>query len=94
MCEDKAADLFKAMFPDSTIAGKISCRRTNQTYVLNFAIAPFCQEIMLNDLNGCFFTIGFNEADGRLGVVIQFVCEDGLVRTELLGLIPLEQFTA
>ena len=94
LCEDKAADLFKAMFPDSPIAGKMSCGRTKQTYVLNFAIAPFCRKIMLNGLNGRFFTIGFDEADGRLGVVIRYMCEDGSVRTELLGLIPVEKFTA
>ena len=40
-CEDDSAELFQVMFPDSAIGGKFTGSRTKQTYLLNFAIAPF-----------------------------------------------------
>ena len=94
LCEDKSCSLFRAMFPDSAIAGKMTCGRSKQTYTFNFAIAPFCRQSQQEDLKGRCFSLAFDEADGRLGLVIRYIFQDGSLRTELLDIVPLEDFTS
>lgn len=45
-CEDEASVLFRLMFPDSQIVSLFSCAKDKQSYLLNFAIAPYCREVL------------------------------------------------
>jgi hypothetical protein len=94
LCEDQTVSLLQVMFPDSKIAANMSCARSKQVYTLNFAIAPYCRQSQQEDVKGCFFSLSFDEADGRLGIIIRYVSFDGSVRTELLDLVPLVDFTS
>jgi hypothetical protein len=92
--EDDSADLFRVMFPDSTIAKDFTCGRTKQSYLLNFAIAPYCKEQIFTDIGDNFYSMSFDETDGMMMVVVRYV-SDGVLRTEMLDLVSLQgDFTA
>jgi hypothetical protein len=88
-CEDKAADLFRAMFPDSAIAQKFSCGRTKQQYLLTYAIVPYVVECIARDISDGYFSIGFDESDGMMMIMVRYL-KDGLTRTEMLDLVDLK----
>lgn len=90
--EDSAGQLFKLMFPDSGIANEFTCARTKQTYLLHFALSPYFANKMQNELEDRYYSISFDEADGRLAIVVRYVCGDGHVRVELLDLVTLQAF--
>lgn len=87
--EDKAANLFRAMFPDSNIAKHFSCGRTKQVYLLNFALAPYFRQKIVDALNNSFYSVSFDEADGLMMIMVRYLSEDGDIRTEMLDLVPL-----
>ena len=95
-CEDKSAQLLSAMFPDSKIAANISCGKDKQGYILNFAISPYCRQTIIEEMQNCFFSVAFDEADGRLMIVVRYAGGlHGKIRTEMLDFVPMEgQFTA
>ena len=47
------SDLFEAMFSDSQIAKDFQMSRTKMTYLINFAIAPYVKEILIDELKSC-----------------------------------------
>ena len=47
------SDLFEAMFSDSQIAKDFQMSRTKMTYLINFAIAPYFKEILIDELKSC-----------------------------------------
>ena len=38
---DDSRELFRAMFPDSTVAEKFSLGRTKASYIINYGLAEF-----------------------------------------------------
>ena len=55
-------DIFKAMFPDSSIAQHMSCGPTKLSYLISFGIAPYFRDLLLADLKqtSCF-VVSFDE---------------------------------
>ena len=93
-CEDSASQLFKAMFPDSSIASNMTCGRTKQLYLLNFAVQDYVQTELKRSLLDKLYSIGYDEADGQLAIVIRYVNDEGNVTVDLLDLISLPGFDA
>ena len=88
--EDKAAYLLRAMFPDSQIAQSFTCGRNKQAYLLNFAIAPFCEKDILDGMSDCFFSVAFDEADGKMMVVVRYGEKGtGQIRTDMLDFVSI-----
>lgn len=57
------ADVFRVMFPDSTIAQHMSCGPTKLSYIISFGIAPYFRELLLTDLKQApCFVISFDES--------------------------------
>ena len=57
-------DIFKAMFPDSSIAQHMSCDPTKLSYLISFGIAPYFRDLLLADLkqtSSCF-VVSFDES--------------------------------
>ena len=56
-------DIFKAMFPDSSIAQHMSCGPTELSYLISFGIAPYFRDLLLADLKqtSCF-VVSFDES--------------------------------
>ena len=56
-------DIFKAMFPDSSIAQHMSCGPTKLSYLISFGIAPYFRDLLLADLKqtSCF-VVSFDES--------------------------------
>ena len=56
-------DVFKAMFPDSSIAQHMSCGPTKLSYLISFGIAAYFRELLLSDLKqvSCF-VVTFDES--------------------------------
>ena len=56
-------DIFKAMFPDSSIAQHMSCGPTKLSYLISFGIAPYFRDLLLADLKqtSCF-VVSFGES--------------------------------
>ena len=56
-------DVFKAMFPDSSIAQQMSCGLTKLSYLISFGIAPYFRELLLSNLKqtSCF-VVSFDES--------------------------------
>ena len=66
---DVLADLFRSMFPDSTIAEKFCLQKDKCAYFINFGIAThFCSILMNNIKDSEFYAILFDES---LNTVIQ-----------------------
>ena len=76
------------MFHDSEIVKNFSCGRVKQMYLINYAIAPYCLEAIVEDIADLFFSIAFDETDGKMMVVVRYV-KSGKVFTEMLDLVPL-----
>lgn len=91
-CEDDASQLFQAMFPDSEVAKRYTGSRTKQTYLLNFAIAPYVKNKIaecVRENDQPFYSIAFDEADGLMMVVIRYL-DKGAVRNDMIDLPSLE----
>ena len=56
-------DIFKAMFPDSSIAQHMSCGPPKLSYLISFGIAPYFRDLLLADLKqtSCF-VVSFDES--------------------------------
>ena len=46
---DGVSTLFEVMFMDSQIAKNFQMSRTKMTYLINFAIAPYFMEILIDE---------------------------------------------
>lgn len=88
-CEDNVGELFQAMFLDSKIAQGFSCAHGKQTYLLQYAIHSHLTKCLEDRLNDKFFSLSFDEADGRLAVVIRYF-DHGEIFVDLLDLIKLD----
>ena len=56
-------DVFKAMFPDSSIAQHMSCSATKLSYMISFGIAPYFMELLLAKVKEApCFVISFDES--------------------------------
>lgn len=93
-CEDSAVELFRVMFRDSKIAEGMSCSRTKQTYLLQFAILPYVESETAQCLLNKYFSISFDEADNRLAIMIRYLNACGKVNVDLLDLVPLKACNA
>ena len=66
---DGLADLFRSMFPDSTITEKFFLEKDKCAYFINYVIAPHFHSILINIVKDSeFYAISFNES---LNTVIQ-----------------------
>ena len=66
---DGFADLFRSMFPDSTIAEKFSLLKDKCAYFINHGIAPHFRSILMNNVKDPeLYAISFDES---LNTVIQ-----------------------
>ena len=66
---DGLADLFRSMFPVSTIAEKFCLQKDKWAYFINYGIAPHFHSILINTVKDSkFYAILFNES---LNTVIQ-----------------------
>lgn len=81
------------MFDDSDKAKQFTCGRLKQSYLINFAIAPYCLLTIVADIGDGFYSIGFDETDGKMMIVIRYVVE-GQVFSEMLNLAPLSDLNS
>ena len=81
------------MFHDSEIAKVFTCGRLKQAYLVNYAIAPFCVESIWSDIDNSYYSIGFEETDGKMMIIVKYI-KDGLVVTEMLDLVVLDNLNA
>ena len=66
---DGLADLFRSMFPDSTIDEKFCLQKDKCAYSINYGIAPHFRSILMNNVKDSeFYAILFDES---LNTVIQ-----------------------
>ena len=57
------SDLFKTIFSDSQIASECQISQTKLKYLINFGIAPYFWQILVDGINcGSFFTLSFDES--------------------------------
>lgn len=54
-------DLYKRMFPDSTIASNYQQQKTKVSYVLEFGILPYIIDLVKSDITNVPFTFHFDE---------------------------------
>lgn len=82
--QDCTNKLFSTLFPDSSLAKKVSCGRTKCTSVCESILAPAAQEILVNEIKEAkYFSVGIDASNkGNIKmfpVVVQyFHKEDGL----------------
>ena len=62
---DHFTDLMKAMFPDSSIAQKFSCKRTKTTHILTQALAPHWDNKITNMCRNEKFTVMIDESNDK-----------------------------
>ena len=56
-------DVFKAMFPNSSIAQHMSCGPTKLSYLISFGSAPYFRELLLADIKkASCFVVSFDES--------------------------------
>lgn len=87
--EDHSVQLFQVMFPECKRASKMSCGRTKQTYLLNFALAPYCTQAMVNEIGNGPYSIAYDECDGLMMIVIRYVY-NRKIHTQILDLRSLD----
>lgn len=56
------ANIFLTMFPDSEIAKQYNMSETKCKYIVQFAIAPYVKELLLDDFRSSPFTFKFDES--------------------------------
>ena len=86
-------ELFKSMFPDSTVASKFSLSKTKCSYLINFGLAPFYLDNLLADIKKSpVFSLSYDETMNKILQNEQMDCgvrywdsEIGLVKTRYLG---------
>ena len=76
---DGLADLFRSMFPDSTIAEKFCLQKCKCAYFSNHGIAPHCNSILMNNVkDSAFYAISLGESlnriiqMGQMDIVVNF----------------------
>ena len=84
-------DVFKAMFPDSIIAQRMSCGPTKLSYLISFGIAPYFMDLLLKALKDapCFvisFDESFNEEleKEQMDFIVRYL-KDGEVKCRYLS---------
>lgn len=88
-CEDDCGDLLRNMFTDSDIAKTFTCARTKQSYLVNFAIGPYCQKKIVDSIHNHPYSIAYDEADGFMMVMVRHV-SDGILQNDMLDLVFLD----
>ena len=59
---DNLAELFKAMFHDSSIAKNYQMKTTKLSYICNFGIAPYEKSILINKVQeNTYYAFSFDE---------------------------------
>ena len=58
---EKVGKIFQAMFPDSVIASKFSCREKKTAHLCTFGLAKHFKELLMDEVKGAF-TILFDES--------------------------------
>ena len=90
LSRDHATKLFSCMFPDSEIAKKFACGRTNTTAIVKQALAPhFMQKVVQNMSNPLSITVDeSNDKTDKSCIILVRVLdpEVGDVRTRFLDL--------
>ena len=76
---DVLADLFRSMFPDSTIAEKFCLQKGKCAYFINYGIAPHFHSILMNNVkDSAFYVISLGESFntaiqmGQIDIVVNF----------------------
>ena len=54
--------LFTNIFPDSNVANSLSMSKDKLSYVINFGIAPYIRDMLIENVKQSFFSIGFDES--------------------------------
>ena len=64
---DGLADLFRSMFPDSTIAEKFCLQKVYCAYFINYVIAPDFHPTLMNNVKDSeFYAVSFDESSNTL----------------------------
>ena len=64
---DGLADLFRSMFPDSTIAEKFCLQKGKCAYFINYVIAPHFRPTLTNNVKDSeFYAVSFDESSNTL----------------------------
>ena len=64
---DGLADLFRSMFPDSTIAEKFCLQKDKCAYFINYVIAPHFRPTLRNNVKDSeFYAVSFDESSNTL----------------------------
>jgi len=91
-CSDMK-DVLKLMFPDSSIANKISIGSTKMSYYITYGLGPFCHNELLKAVNGCSeIVVCFDESmnrisqRGQMDIVVRYWnVNDHIVSTRYFG---------
>ena len=61
-------ELFRSMFPDSSIAKEFKISKTKCSYIIRFGLAPYFKELLMKKLKeaDCKFVISFDESLNRI----------------------------
>ena len=86
-------DVLKMMFPDSSIANKISIGSTKMSYYITYGLGPFYHNDLLKAVNGCSeIVVCFDEAvnrisqRGQMDIVVRYWnLNDHIVSTHYFG---------
>ena len=80
-CKDDS-NIFKMMFPDSTIATNFSMGPDKASYLINYGLSPYFQKLLIDELLNCeVFVVCFDEAlnkiaqKGQMDLHVRFWCD-------------------
>ena len=70
---------FQEMFPDSSIAKNFTCSETKVMYLVNFALKPYCKQLLMKKVNQSesivlLFDESLNHLLQKNNVIFTFVC--------------------
>lgn len=87
--QDCTNKLFNTLFPDSSLAKKVSCGRTKCTSICESVLAPAAQEILLNEIKDAeYFSVGIDASNkGNIKmfpVVVQYFHKECGIKQGLL----------
>ena len=74
----QTADLFRSMFPDSSIAKGFASSSSKCSYVICHGIAPFFKTLLLDELKALFYVMSYDESlnhitqTDQMDLIVQF----------------------
>ena len=95
---DNVVDLFISMFPDSDIAKKMKLKKGKCGYVINYGIAPYIEQCLLDEVAiSRFYALSFDESlnkklqKGQMDILVRYwnidkeISETRYLTSEFLG---------